>query len=89
MRHHLDILGYKVKDVVSGFSGTADSVCYDLYGCVQVTVNPGTDKDGKYQDSRWFDIKRLSRTSKKPVMKVPDFNLPEIGCADKPLFSRL
>jgi hypothetical protein len=34
MKEYLDILGFKVRDMVTGFVGVAGSVCFDLYGCV-------------------------------------------------------
>lgn len=84
MKSHFDLLGRKVKDKVTGAEGIVDSICFDLYGCVQATMNTGFDKEGKRKDSYWFDVKRLEVLTKKPVMEVPDFSLPEIGAADKP-----
>jgi len=69
----LKLLGFKVKDMVTGFKGVVSSIGYDLYGCVQAVVTPEADKTGKMEDSRWFDTKRLEITSKKPVMPVPSF----------------
>jgi hypothetical protein len=85
-KRHFGILGHKVRDVVSGFEGIASSVCFDLYGCVQVVVAPTIDrtKPSDFPDGRYFDIKRLIKKSRKPVMAVPDFSKPEIGASDKP-----
>ena len=74
IKKHLDLLGLKVKDKVTGFCGVIDSISFDLYGCVQASINPGTDKDGKRQDGYWFDVKRLRVTGKKPVMEIPNFD---------------
>jgi len=71
--HYISKLGLRVKDKVTGFTGVVDSISFDLYGCVQATINPGMDKDGKLKDTRWFDIERLEYKSTKPVMKQPDF----------------
>ena len=91
----IDILGHKVNDKVTGFSGIATSVCFDLYGCVQVIINPGLDEKGKPQETFWFDVNRLN-VSEETVMKVPDFDLldkkPETydhGPAEKPAMSRI
>lgn len=74
MKQFIDLLGYKVKDAVTGFEGVVSSVSFDLYGCVQAIVTPATvNKDGKIGDSHWFDVKRLIKTSKKPVMAVSSF----------------
>jgi hypothetical protein len=70
--NHLSILGHKVRDRVTGFNGVATSVCFDLYGCIQVTVNPGMDPNGKLSDSAWFDIGRLEIFGDK-VMPMPAF----------------
>lgn len=73
LKKHLDLLGLRVKDRVSGFEGTVTSVSFDLYGCIQAIVNPGVDKDGKPADSQWFDIVRLEVKGAKPVMQRPEF----------------
>lgn len=73
MNQYLKILGLNVRDRVSGTAGVATSVSFDLYGCVQVIVNPDRDKDGKLPDPMWFDHKRLEVMSNTPVMPQPDF----------------
>lgn len=77
MKEYLAILGKKVSDRVTGFSGVATSVSFDLYGCVQVIVSPKLDIAGKIPDAAWFDHKRLFTISETPVMDVPTFeNVP-------------
>jgi len=73
VKKHLSLLGLKVKDKVTGYTGVVASIGFDLYGCVQAIVNPGMDKDGKLQDSQWFDVNRLEIKDKTPVMKLPNF----------------
>ena len=83
---YFDLLGYKAKDMVTGFSGVIDSVSYDLYGCVQVIISPPA-KDVKREQGCWFDAKRVKIMGKKPVMPQQDFFVEvgeEIGCSDKP-----
>jgi hypothetical protein len=75
MKEHLKLLGFKVKDAVTGFTGTVTSVTFDLYGCVAALVTPDLDKDRKIGDAQWFDTKRLTAVSKKPVMTVPTFEV--------------
>jgi hypothetical protein len=75
MKEHLQLLGYKVKDRVTGFTGVATCVSFDLYGCVQVIVTPEPDKEGKMVDSHWFDEKRLRKVGKEPVMEIPTFEI--------------
>lgn len=76
------MLGLKVRDKVTGFEGVATSIDFDLYGCVQVIVQPPIDKDGKRQDSLWFDIKRL--TTGERVMPVPNFAGTKFGDENGP-----
>lgn len=68
MQQHLNLLGYKVKDKVTGFSGKATSICFDLYGCIQCLIHPGLDKEGKPADQNWFDVSRIEITDQTPVM---------------------
>jgi len=72
MHKYLDILGHRVVDKVTGFKGVAASVTFDLYGCIQVIVNPGLDNDGKPKDCHWFDYNRLTITGDR-VMDPPDY----------------
>ncbi len=80
---HLELLGFRVKDRVTGFEGVVSSVCFDLYGCIQAVVNPGLDKDGKPRDSHYFDIGRLEATSDDPVMQAPDFENINVAAGQK------
>ena len=73
IKKHLDLLGLKVKDKVTGFCGVIDSISFDLYGCVQASVRPPINEKEELPDGRWFDVNRLSIKSKKPVMNIPNF----------------
>lgn len=86
VKEHLAWLGFRVQDKITGFKGVATSVSFDLYGCMQVLINPGLQKDDKLGDQMWFDASRLQVLAKKPVMDVPEFDLGgEKGAAEKPL----
>ena len=75
VKKHLDLLGHEVKDKVSDYKGVVISMCFDLYGCIQADVRPKTlDKDGKVRGGRWFDVSRITVTSKKPLMDQPNFD---------------
>jgi hypothetical protein len=73
MERHVALLGWKVRDKVTGFTGTVTHVGIDLYGCVQAIVHPPviTEKGGEQKtgDSHWFDVARLERMGKAPVMR--------------------
>ena len=82
-KKHLDLLGLRVEDRVTGFRGVVASVSFDLYGCIQAMINPGTDKDGKLRDQVWFDMNRLEILDKEPVMARPDFSYAPVADAQK------
>jgi len=70
---HIELLGYKAKDKVTGFKGVIDSVCFDAYGCIQVSIKPPLDKDGRIPESYWFDVTRCTVDEKKRVIDMPNF----------------
>ena len=87
---HIEMLGLKVEDRVTGFAGVVTCVSFDLYGCVQAVVTPPmAGKEGKQEDGRWHDVTRLKIVSETRVMDVPDFAKGYIaegskGPAEKP-----
>lgn len=88
--NHLNLLGLKVMDRVTGFKGVVQTVAFDLYGCIQAVVAPEANKDDKLEDSHWFDVKRLKVLDKTPVMDIPDFDAGYVaegkkGPSDKPI----
>lgn len=85
---HLALLGLKVKDKVTGFSGVAVNISFDIAGCVQALVVPEFNaKTRKQEESHWYDTKRLT-TSGKAVMPAPTFDVVP-GGQDLPGFDRL
>jgi len=72
MKKHLSLLGFTVRDRVTGITGVVTAISFELYGCIQALVNPGA-REEKPQDSFWFDAKRLVVIGDNPVMEVPDF----------------
>jgi len=85
----LAMLGFIGEDRITGLTGVVASVSFDLYGCVQVILNPGLDKDGKVKEAYWMDAKRVKLQPGKRVMDPPDFMATEAekekGSADKPV----
>lgn len=73
---HIDMMGKKARDKITGFTGIVASVSFDLYGCIQAVLSPPLDKDGKPVDGRWFDIHRLEVVDHTRVMPVPQFAQP-------------
>lgn len=71
---HIDLLGFKAQDKVTGLEGVIDAVCFDLYGCIQVSLKPkGLDKDNRPFSGYWLDVTRLDIEKTDRVMGVPNF----------------
>jgi len=70
---HINLLGYRATDKITGFSGVIETVGFELYGCVQVILKPPMDNEGKIPDARWFDVTRLDVDTSERVVPVPDF----------------
>ena len=88
MKNYLNILGHEVRDRVTGFTGIATTVGFDLYGCVQVIVSqPGVNDKGETKPGAWFDFKRLNVTTAPLAMEQPVFSPigTEQGGYEKPL----
>ena len=88
-QEHIELLGLKAEDVVTGFKGVITSVAFDLYGCVQAILTPAVSKDGKRLDGSWYDVTRLKLGKGKPIMALPDFTQGYVadgkkGAAEKP-----
>lgn len=88
-KKHIELLGLKAEDAVTGFSGVISTVSFDLYGCVQVVLTPPVDEKGEMKDGKWLDVTRLKITDNEAVMELPDFSKGYIaegkkGCAEKP-----
>ena len=88
------LLGLKASDKVTGFSGVITSACFDLYGCVQLSLTPPAEGKDKVEHGAWFDVNRLT-VSEDRVMPVPAFTAKDAdpvnydhGAAPKPPFSR-
>ena len=79
----IDLLGYRAKDKITGFSGVVSSVCFDLYGCIQVALSPPANDKGEIPEGRWFDVARIE-ISHERVMSPPSRWATDKGPAEKP-----
>ena len=52
-------LGSNAKDKITGFTGVITAHAKHLYGCDTYGITPAVDKDGKPQDTYWFDEGRI------------------------------
>lgn len=84
IKRQMKLLGTKVRDRVTGFSGVVSSVSFDLYGCVQAVVTPHVDDKGEIKDGRWFDTSRLEVVNGVPVMDLPTWMPAEMATAESP-----
>lgn len=85
---HLKLLGYVMRDKVTGFEGTVITVGYDLTGCIQAILKPKHDasiEKGEGPPSKWFDVKCLDQISSEPVIPQPNFVDVPGGFRDKPV----
>ena len=73
LKRHLDLLGFPVRDKVTGAVGVVTSVCFDLYGGIQAVVDPPAGTDGEPKDGRWYDSARLEIVDSSRVMAAPKF----------------
>ena len=89
VQKHMELLGMKATDKVTGFKGVVTSVSFDLFGCIQAVLTPEAGEQGRQEDSRWYDVTRLRVTGKKPVMDLPNYEYGYVaegrkGAAENP-----
>ncbi len=53
-----ELLGFTLRDKVTGFMGVATGHVEYITGCNQVLLVPKVDADGKLRESNWFDVQR-------------------------------
>ena len=88
-KKHIELLGFRAKDKVTGFEGVIDSVCFDAYGCIQVSLKPPMNKDGEVPQGYWFDVTRVVVDNSQRIVDLPDFYQGYVaegkkGAAQKP-----
>lgn len=74
-------LGSKVRDQITGLTGTATGRTEYITGCEQILVQPPLNKDGAFVQGHWVDVDRLVVVDEpKLVLKVekngPDMAAP-------------
>jgi hypothetical protein len=87
IEQHLKLLGMRMRDRVTGFTGMVDCVSFDAYGCIQAVLRPKGEFEGKVLEGAWFDVKRLEKAGGK-IMDPPAYltmkSGDEIGSSTKP-----
>jgi len=51
--------GDVVKDIITGFTGTITSCCYNISGLNDYVVTAKPEKEGKEPNTGWYDEQRL------------------------------
>jgi hypothetical protein len=89
----IELLGKKAKDKITGAIGIITSICFDLYGCIQVIISPQkiNEKGEEIKPIGWIDINRIKIINNTRIMNYPDFDnkytkIDKVnGAATKPL----
>ncbi len=63
------MLGKKVKDKITGFTGVAVAECKYINGCLCYEVRPERLKDGCMLKTEWIDVQQLELVN--PKLSVP------------------
>jgi hypothetical protein len=72
-----DLLGKKVKDQISGFTGVVTGVCHYITGCHQLLIQPACKLDGDAVESRWMDMDRCEVMPDAPITLTIKNNGPD------------
>jgi len=80
---HIEMLGFEVRDMVTGQTGIVTSVSFDLFGCMQCIITPKS-VDGKNGDAGWYDSNRLEIVSERRVMPLPMWDYSDNGIVKQP-----
>ena len=85
VQKHLELLGHRVEDRVTGFKEVVSTVGFDLYGCVQVVVNPGQGVNGKIMDRPMSSYSGQSETRNVKLISVLQDAKTKRNCMFAPL----
>jgi hypothetical protein len=69
------VLGSKVKDKITGYSGVVTGFVVYLTGCNQALVVSKAGKDGSFK-GEWLDEQRLDVDKKAPIIKLNNAKTP-------------
>lgn len=66
------MLGKRAQDKITGFTGVIVGHIEYLTGCNQYGIAPPVDKDGKVQQTEWFDESRITVLGEGPTLGIPE-----------------
>lgn len=69
-----DMLGRKVRDRITGFTGIVTGRVEYLTGCNQVLVSPATKDDGSLVVPEWLDEQRVETMEGERIVLDNGFN---------------
>ena len=70
------LLGYTLRDSVTGFVGVATGYCQYLSGCHQLLLVPPVAADGGYREGHWFDEQRVQLLPAEPRVVLDNGRTP-------------
>lgn len=70
---HIDVLGKRIKEKVTGVEGVAVSISFDLYGCIQILLVRKDESGESLTTGQWIDLNRAKIIDSDRVMDIPDF----------------
>lgn len=70
------MLGFTLRDKVTGFTGVATGHVEYITGCNQVLLVPKVDADGKLRESNWFDVQRCELLPAEDQVTVDNGRTP-------------
>ena len=79
-------LGKLGRDKVTDFEGVITATAKHLYGCDTYLLTPKVNKDGKREDSCWFDEGRVEIVNE--AVKPEDVKGDKPGGDELPVFDR-
>ena len=78
----MDLLGYEVKDKVSGLTGVAFEYVKFITGCDQYMIQPAAKEDGTMPRNSLIDFTRLEKTKEDRAMEPINVDLSEVDVDD-------
>lgn len=70
------MLGFTLRDTITGFTGVAIGHCTYLTGCHQTLLQPAGTDPAKRPDSEWFDDQRLKLVTDVPALVLDNGTTP-------------
>jgi hypothetical protein len=63
-------LGFKGRDLITGFSGIITGKVHYITGCNQLLLTPSIGADGKPGEAQWIDEQRVELEGSDPAVAL-------------------